>query len=173
MKKMIQEKINKSLQSIESLKSKISEIEKSDKYASEYKKKKVDELKTEIEATNDKLAEEIKSIFNARIDTLEAQKIIKGVDDSKVSSILSMLQIAKNSLSVEELQQLYNDNLDHTLLTRAIKGIAEERELPLEVKVNNIPELESLRDSFYRQLKTDGADTLKMSIQVAMLPDDL
>lgn len=173
MKKRIQEKISKSLQSIEGLKVKIKEVEESKKYAAEYKQKKITELKNEIQIINDKLAEDIKGIFDGRIKDLEAEKIIKGVDDSRIASILSMLQIARNNLSLEELQQLYNDNQDHTILTRAIKGIAEERELPLSVKVNNVTELESLRDSFYRQLKTDGADTLRMAMQVEILPNDL
>ena len=173
MKDGISKRINKALQMTEDLIAKIKEIEVSEKYAAEYKQKKVAELKAEIQKTNDDLAEEIKTIFNNKIDVLEARRIIKGVDDSKVSSILSMLQVAKNSLSVEELQQLYNDNLDHSVLTRAIKGIAEERNLPLTVRIDNIPELESLRDTLYAQLKTEGADNMKTAFMVEYLPNEV
>lgn len=138
------------------------EIEKSGVYSSEHLNALRQELDEKQQGIKQKAIADITKAFDDVIEK-EKKKAV-AIDDLKTSNTLKAIELAKNTLTAEEIEAILKENSGNKLVTRALYGIAQERNIAIEKEPDVVEKLEAQKKELISHISTQRIDDLKTSL---------
>lgn len=158
LKEKVVSMIDGAEQEISVLMKNIENLEANTIYSGEYKVKVKKELQEKGISIKKKLSEDIKVLFNEKIEKIENTNIYKDDNPANTANIIKMIEISKENIYEKELNYLNKMYKDNNIIKRILLSIAREKNLYMEdIFIPDASEYEDLRDSLIKSFMSNNS----------------
>lgn len=136
------------------------------RYTEEYKRQSLKVIEKDIKGFEMELVDFIKT---AAKKELQVEEVKNTNTDIETSNILKMLDMTRDTMTEDKLQDIYNNNINDPLIADTISSIAESKNINIDRPVNEKEMLGRRVNKLVSTIENQGVDNLGVALSLQSL----
>lgn len=170
---MIREDINKIIDevhpSVEAIEEQKSALEISKDYTEEYKNKMNQKLNESLNSIHTEVSNKIRAIAEKEIE-----RLMPGANPNSemaTANILKMMDMTKDTMTQESLQEILNKNTTDALVVSAALSISQSKNINIDKPIDKSTIILQSTNDLINKINTEGLNSLGTSLALNYLPE--